>query len=106
MIVEQGILRIVAGQEGAFEEAMQSASSIIAAMPGFQRLQVSRGIENPETYLLLVEWDTLEDHTDGFRGSAEYELWRAQLHHFYEPFPVIEHFDPVVTVTTPQDLAD
>lgn len=100
MIVEQGILHVIPGQESAFEQAMQHASSIIAAMHGFQRLQVSRGIENPETYLLLVEWDTLEDHTDGFRGSAEYEQWRALLHHFYQPFPVIEHFDPVVTVSS------
>ncbi|NRQ48631.1 antibiotic biosynthesis monooxygenase family protein [Aeromicrobium stalagmiti] len=98
MIVEQGILRIVPGEEAAFELAMESAKTIIAAMPGFRRLQVSRGIEASETYLLLVEWDTLEDHTQGFRGSVDYERWRSALHHFYDPFPVIEHFAPVIEI--------
>ncbi|MFI5429035.1 antibiotic biosynthesis monooxygenase family protein [Aeromicrobium sp. UC242_57] len=98
MIVEQGILNVVPGREDEFEAAMQEASAIIASMPGFQRLQVSRGIENPATYLLLVEWDTLEHHTEGFRGSAPYQQWRQLLHHFYDPFPVIEHFSPVVSV--------
>lgn len=98
MIVEQGILHIVPGQEDAFEQAMQQATSIISAMPGFRKLQVSRGVERPDSYLLVVEWDTLEDHTEGFRESAEYEQWRALLHHFYEPFPTIEHFAPIITV--------
>lgn len=99
MIVEQGLLSIVPGHETEFEQAMEQASAILAAMPGFQRLQVSRGIEHPETYLLIVEWATLEDHTEGFRGSDEYQRWRSLLHHFYEPFPTIGHFEPVVTVT-------
>jgi heme-degrading monooxygenase HmoA len=41
-----------------------------------------------------VRWETLEDHTEGFRGSAEYQRWRALLHHFYDPFPVVEHYVP------------
>lgn len=98
MIVEQGVLSVRPGQEAAFEDAMADARSIIAAMPGFIRLQVSRGIERPSTYLLIVEWDTLEHHTEGFRGSPEYEVWRADLHHFYDPFPVIEHFEPVAGI--------
>lgn len=98
MIVEQGILHIVAGQEDDFEQAMQQATPIISAMPGFLRIQVSRGVERPDTYLLLVEWDTLAEHTEGFRGSAEYAQWRALLHDFYDPFPTIEHFEPVITV--------
>lgn len=51
-----------------------------------------RGVEQPSTYLLLVEWQTLEDHTVGFRQSAPYQQWRALLHHFYDPFPVVQHF--------------
>ena len=98
MIIEQGILHVVPGQEDDFELAMDEAKDIIAAMPGFRRLQVSRGVEHPGTYLLLAEWDTLEDHTEGFRGSPEYEHWRGLLHHFYDPFPVIEHFAPKVTI--------
>lgn len=98
MIVEQGLLRIVPGQEDAFEEAMRQATPLISSMPGFQRLQVSRGLEDAGTYLLIVEWDTLEDHTEGFRGSDEYQEWRTMLHHFYDPFPTIGHFDPVIHV--------
>ncbi len=46
----------------------------------------------PDRFLLLVQWETLEDHTEGFRGSADYERWRALLHHFYDPFPVVQHY--------------
>jgi heme-degrading monooxygenase HmoA len=66
-------------------------------MVGFRSLTLSRCIERPQAYLRLVEWDRLEDHTEGFRGSAEYEQWRALLHHFYEPFPTVEHFERVDT---------
>ena len=70
---------------------------LIASAPGFLGLSVSRGIESPGHYLLLVEWASLESHTEGFRGSAAYEQWRAMLHHFYDPFPDVRHFTPVVT---------
>ncbi|HET8594324.1 MAG TPA: antibiotic biosynthesis monooxygenase, partial [Intrasporangium sp.] len=63
---------------------------------GFRRLDLSRCLERPSTYLLLVEWDTLEDHTEGFRGSPEYQEWRRLLHHFYDPFPAVEHFEHVL----------
>ncbi|MGA9872677.1 MAG: antibiotic biosynthesis monooxygenase, partial [Rhodococcus sp. (in: high G+C Gram-positive bacteria)] len=68
------------------------AKSIISSMPGFESLRLSRGIESPHRYLLLVEWTVLEDHTDGFRGSEGYQEWKSLLHHFYDPFPVVEHF--------------
>jgi len=61
-------------------------------MPGFGRLVLSRCSESPSTYLLLVEWERLKDHTDGFRGSARYQEWRRLLHHFYDPFPAVEHY--------------
>ena len=61
-------------------------------------LTLSRCQERPSSFLLLVEWATLEDHTVGFRGSQEYEQWRALLHDFYDPFPVVEHFDQVRSV--------
>lgn len=61
-------------------------------MPGFTSIRLCRCIERPSRYLLLVEWQWLEDHTEGFRGSPEYESWRALLHHFYDPFPLVEHY--------------
>ncbi len=66
-------------------------------MPGFRSLTLSRRLERPSTYLLLVEWDSLEDHTVGSRGSQDYQQWRQLLHHFYEPFPVVEHYEQVLT---------
>ena len=64
---------------------------------GFVSLQVARGIERPGCFLLLAEWETLEDHTEGFRRSPAYQDWRAALHHFYDPLPVVEHYMPLVT---------
>ena len=72
------------------------ATSIISSMPGFVSLRLSRGIERPDVYVLLVEWMTLEDHTEGFRQSNEYLQWKKLLHHFYDPFPIVEHFSPVL----------
>jgi len=77
------------------ESAFAEAKGIIAAMPGFLRLTLSRCLEHPNTYLLLVEWDRLVDHTEGFRGSPHYQEWRRLLHLFYEPFPVVEHYKQV-----------
>lgn len=97
MILEHALLNVKPGEEAAFEAAMTDAKSIIASMKGFQGLEVRRCMETTSQYLLLVRWDTLEDHTVGFRESAEYQEWRQKLHHFYEPFPTVEHYgEPVV----------
>ncbi|MFE3445841.1 antibiotic biosynthesis monooxygenase family protein [Nocardia sp. NPDC059180] len=95
MITEHALLNVVSGREADFETAFAEARAIIAAMPGFRKLTLSRSIESPSTYLLLVEWDTLENHTVGFRQSPEYQRWKALLHHFYDPFPTVEHFRSV-----------
>jgi len=92
MILESAILDVRPGQTEAFEAAMHKARPLIAATPGFISIAVRRCIEKPSRYLLLVEWETLEAHTIGFRQSARYQEWRALLHHFYEPFPTVEHF--------------
>lgn len=97
MILEHAVLPVVPGREAEFEETFARAKQIIASMPGFAGLALSRCIGRPECYLLLVQWERLEDHTEGFRGSAEYQEWRALLHHFYEPFPVVEHYETVLT---------
>jgi heme-degrading monooxygenase HmoA len=95
MILEAAMLPIRPGEEAAFEAAFREASPIIASMAGYRRHTLSRCLEAPSRYLLLVEWDTLESHTIGFRGAPEYLRWRALLHHFYEPMPVVEHFEAV-----------
>jgi len=96
MVLEHAVLDVLPGQEGAFEEAFAEAKVIIAASPGFRSLRLLRCLEGPNRYLFLVEWETLEDHTEGFRGSAAYQQWRGLLHHFYDPFPVVEHYELMV----------
>ena len=98
MITEQAVLDVRAGQESDFELAFAEAKTIISSMPGFRSLELQRSIETPSRYLLLVRWERLEDHTEGFRGSASYEEWRRLLHHFYEPFPTVEHFSAVTHI--------
>lgn len=92
MILEHAILSIKPGQSAAFEAAMREARPLISATPGFQKIEVRRCVETKDRYVLLVWWDTLEAHTDGFRKSSRYEPWRKLLHHFYEPFPLVEHY--------------
>ncbi|MFF1876341.1 antibiotic biosynthesis monooxygenase family protein [Leifsonia sp. NPDC058230] len=92
MITEHALLPVVAGREKDFEAAFRLARPIVAAMPGCRSVSLSRSVESPSSYLLLIEWETIEDHTEGFRGSAGYAEWRGLLHHFYDPFPVVEHF--------------
>ncbi|WP_032404090.1 antibiotic biosynthesis monooxygenase family protein [Rhodococcoides fascians] len=95
MIVEHALLHVVPARTVEFEAAFADAKSIISSMPGFVKLTLSKGIEQPDVYLLLVEWERLEDHTEGFRQSDRYQEWKTLLHHFYEPFPVVEHFEPI-----------
>ena len=97
MVLEHALLSVGPGREEAFEEAFGQAKEIIAGMPGFGRLTLSRCVERTSTYLLLVEWDRLEDHTEGFRASPDYQRWRELLHHFYDPFPAVEHYEQILT---------
>lgn len=95
MILELAVLNVRPGQEAAFERAFAEARAIIAASPGCLGHELQRCLETPGRYVLLVRWQTLEDHTVGFRQSLAYQRWRALLHHFYDPFPVVEYYVPV-----------
>lgn len=95
MITEHALLPVTPGRQAEFEEAFASARRLIASMPGFRGLTLSRGIETPNSYLLLVNWDSVDAHEVGFRGSPEYQEWKRMLHHFYDPFPVVEHYQQV-----------
>ena len=97
MILEIALLNVKPGQAEAFEGAFAQAQAIIAAMPGYCSHRLQRCLESPGKYALLVEWRALEDHTIGFRQSPGYQEWRALLHHFYHPFPVVEHYERVAT---------
>jgi heme-degrading monooxygenase HmoA len=92
MVLEVAVLDVRPGMASEFESAFARAEPIIASMKGYRRHELRRCVEIENRYLLLVWWDTLEDHTVGFRGSPEYQQWKALLHHFYDPFPVVEHY--------------
>ncbi len=92
MILEVAILNVRVGEESAFEAAMRNARPLIEGSPGFGELELRRCVEAPNRYLLLVEWRSVEDHTIGFRQSGRYQEWRKLLHHFYDPFPTVEHY--------------
>lgn len=92
MILELAILDVIAGREAEFEAAFSKAQSIISSMGGYCGHELKHCVEKPSRYVLLVNWNTLEDHTVGFRESAEYADWKALLHQFYDPFPTVEHY--------------
>lgn len=92
MILESAVLDVRAGQTAQFEAAFREAKKIISASPGYLSHELHRCVERPNRYLLLVRWQRLEDHTEGFRKSAPYQRWKALLHHFYDPFPEVEHY--------------
>lgn len=96
MIREIAMLDVIPGREAEFEAAFAEAQAIIAAIDGYLSHSLERCIERPSRYALLVEWETLEAHTFGFRQSPQYQRWRQLLHHFYDPFPTAEHFSRVL----------
>lgn len=95
MVLEVAPLQIRAGQESAFEAAFAIAQTILSSMPGYRTHALQRCLERRSEYLLLVEWDSLEAHEQGFRGSPRYAEWKQLLHHFYDPFPTVSHYVPV-----------
>ena len=95
MILEVAILQVKAGQSTDFEAAFKQSSRIISSMDGYISHTLQKCLEVEDKYILLVQWQTLEAHTEGFRGSEEYLEWKALLHHFYEPFPTVEHYEQI-----------
>jgi len=96
MILELADIRIHPGQNAAFEEAIQRAlATVVSQAKGFRGFKVNRGIESPQRYMLQIFWDTLEDHTVGFRGSEQFAQWRAIVGPFFAGPPAVEHFELV-----------
>ena len=93
MILEVAILDVIPGREPQFEENFRIAEHIISGRKGYAGHQLQRCMEQANRYILLVNWETLEDHTIGFRQSVEYQEWKKLLHEFYDPFPVVQHYE-------------
>jgi len=95
MILEVAILQVKEGLENNFERDFNSAKSYIQSIDGYIKHSLKRCIEEKNKYILLVEWNTLEDHTIGFRTSEAYLKWKSLLHDYYNPFPIVEHYETV-----------
>ena len=92
MILEIALLDVRPGQTDMFHTAFRSAQALLMKSSGYQRHELRQCVEAKDRHVLLVWWDTLESHTEGFRGSDDYSLWSELLHPFYDPFPSVEHF--------------
>lgn len=92
-ILEVADLQVKPGEAKEFEAAFRQAQAIISSMPGFRSHELQKCIEHEHRYLLLVRWDTLAAHEEGFRKSPQYQEWRRLLHHFYDPFPTVLHYE-------------
>ena len=96
MVLEVAILDVKTGQNEEFVAAFQQAAPLIASIPGYVSHELQKCLEQPQRYILLVQWQTLAAHTIGFRQSAQYQEWKRLLHHFYDPFPTVEHYVTVM----------
>lgn len=95
MITEFAVLYIKENESHLFENAFREAQKIISKMKGYIEHELQKCIEEKNKYILMVRWNTIEDHKEGFRKSEEYNEWKMMLHHFYDPFPVVEHYKKI-----------
>ena len=95
MILEVAILDVKQNQVHNFEKSFSEAQEIIVNMKGYISHKLKKCVETPNRYILLVNWEKLENHTIGFRNSTEYQEWKKLLHHYYDPFPIVEHYHSI-----------
>jgi heme-degrading monooxygenase HmoA len=96
MTLESVLLYVKDGQDQNFERDFKEAGKYIASVKGYICHSLHRCLEHKGKYLLSVEWEKLEDHTVGFRQSVAYQGWKNLLHHYYDPFPIVEHYELVL----------
>ena len=95
MILEIAQLQVRPGQSADFEAAFAQAQRLISSMPGYLGHELQRCLEREGHYMLLVRWRAVADHETGFRMSPQYQQWRQLLHHFYDPFPTVLHYERI-----------
>ena len=96
MILERALFTIKPGEESDFESAMEQAKEVVGQAPGFRSFSLRRGVERPSTYLLLIEWDSVEAHLQGFRESDLFVRWRELIGLYFATAPEVEHYNAVV----------
>jgi quinol monooxygenase YgiN len=100
-VLEQAQLVVDGARATEFEQAYAEAVQVVRAQQGFRRVALCRGIEEPGSYLLLVERDSLQAHTEGFQRSPDFQRWRALVGPFFAGTPVVRHYAPVPAAPPP-----
>jgi heme-degrading monooxygenase HmoA len=95
MVLEVALIDVLAGQEDAFAQAYAEGYPVLASTPGCRSVRMTRGIESPSRFVLLVEWDSVEAHQDNFRDTERFTTWRSLIGPYFAAPPVVEHFTDV-----------
>lgn len=96
MITEIAVLHIREGEEASFEKAFEAAGQYISSIEGYLGHSLKKCLETAHKYVLIANWRKLEDHEIGFRNSEQYLEWKKLLHHYYDPFPIVEHHEDII----------
>ncbi len=96
MVMEVAVLNVIPGRELAFEKDFKLAGKYISSIEGYGGHTLKKCLEKQNQYVLLVHWESLENHEIGYRQSEAYVEWKNLLHHYYDPFPTVEHYETVV----------
>lgn len=96
MILEVAILKVKKGKEKQFEIDFEKAGQFISSIKGYLNHSLKKCIEQDNQYILLVNWEKLENHTIDFRQSSQYLEWKKLLHNYYDPFPIVEHYVTII----------
>lgn len=99
MVLEVALIDVVPGQEGAFAAAYARGHRLVATTPGCRSVRMTRGVESPSRFLLLVEWDTVDAHLQHFRATERFTAWRALIGPYFAAAPRVEHFTDVPPAT-------
>jgi heme-degrading monooxygenase HmoA len=95
MVLELGLINVVPGQEDEFVAAYGKARAVLAGTPGCRSVRMTRGIESPSRFVLLVEWDSVEAHLQDFRATDRFTAWRGHIGRYFDGEPAVEHFADV-----------
>ena len=92
MVLEVALINVVPGQEDEFAAAYRTARTVLAGTEGCRSVRMTRGVESPSRFVLLVEWDSVEAHLDNFRATERFTTWRGHIGPYFDGAPVVEHF--------------
>jgi heme-degrading monooxygenase HmoA len=95
MVLERVIFTVKVGSEVGFQQGFDSARHYLEESQGCRTIRLLKGVERPNTFLLLIEWDTLEDHTEGFMKSSSFQLFGELVGSHLESEPDVQHYEPI-----------